>query len=164
MKALPGLAGFGVFIQQLTQGDIQRAISNNAWGTAITGLNKLYYVGSSVLYRLTGIATSAPGYGTNAFVGSAPAINISHAFNKWTGFGALLLALGLGGKYLHLPHTGKMKRFGGAIALGGIFGGLFDPPGAAGQAFAPNFVPSPGQNIQSVGAPQASLPGWSSGS
>ena len=84
---------------------------------------------NSVTGRLFGIGV-APG------VGHPPqTFNFAGIFNKWTGLGAGLWAIGH--IPLNIPHKGKAKTLGKALLTGGILGGFFDAP--ANQTSHTNF-------------------------
>ena len=75
---------------------------------------------NSVTGRLFGIGV-APG------IGHPPqTFNFAGIFNKWTGLGAGLWAIGH--IPLNIPHKGKAKTLGKALLTGGILGGFFDAP------------------------------------
>ncbi len=75
---------------------------------------------NSVTGRLFGIGV-VPGMGH-----PNQTFNFAGIFNKWTGLGAGLWAIGH--VPLGIPHKGKAKTLGKALLTGGILGGFFDAP------------------------------------
>ena len=117
---LGGLA----FFQQITEKDLIGTENMPIADKAKVFIN-------SVTGRLFGIGV-APGIGH-----SPQTFNFAGIFNKWTGLGAGLWAIGH--IPLNIPHKGKAKTLGKALLTGGILGGFFDAPDDKGIISATNF-------------------------
>ncbi len=111
----------GTALQQITAEDIQTAVNQNVWQTYDT-TNKIKYVVHSAVGRVTGV---------NVFseLGTVKqTINPAGVLNKWTG-------IGLGGILFTMipkvPYKRQIRAASMGSLIGGIVGGLFDPPQAS---------------------------------
>jgi len=143
-KAIKGggiLAGVLAFVQQTTAEDVKFAKSTGYY-QGLNGENKAKFLVGKLIGRATGFTV----FGNVA--GEAPdfKINLWGPVNKWTGIGVGGLIYKTLGGYFNLPYRNHVRNFTAPILIGGIVGGLIDPPGdSSGPA------PTPSRNQVSAG-------------
>lgn len=121
-------AGAGSLVAQATSTDVAYAQSTGYW-SQLTGTKKAQAVLGWLVSRATnGNVTLFP-----SVVGPVkPQWNIGNALNKYTGIGAVLTAYSVVASHFKLgryaPMSGKAKKIGVPMIVGGVIGGLLDDP------------------------------------
>lgn len=122
-----GASGLGAFALQATSSDRtyaqQQGLLNN-----FTPTQKIEQWVNWLTSRLTFGMINQPF--TQVYAGNVPTFQIGNTLNKFTGAG---IVTGLYGAFAKgFPLRSKVKKFSIPLLLGGIIGGLFDDPVAAG--------------------------------
>jgi hypothetical protein len=116
-SGIAGLAGVLAFFQQLTSNDFKYGQS---YFNGLTTTDKIKWFVSKSMGRLTGINPFPQVAGT-----LQPKLNPGGMLNQWTGLGISGLIYGM--LPFRLPAKSKARKLGGALMIGGVLGGLFDP-------------------------------------
>lgn len=129
VKGAGFLTGIAAVIQQSTSADVKFAKEESGyWEELGTAQKRAQFVLGRMVNRATGF-TIWPEI-TREGVGFT--FNPWGIFNKWTGVGAAgILYHGLG-FFFGLPQRTRVRNFSWPVFIGGIIGGLLDPP--AGQS------------------------------
>lgn len=108
-------------IEQVTEKDVQTSGTYNNLDT----ISRLKFLAGDVIGRFTGYYPFPNVTGSHPF-----SLNPTGWINKWTGLGigAELLTSGAKKVGIKLPYSDAIKKAGSGFLLGGIIGGIFDPP------------------------------------
>jgi len=153
-KAVKGagiVTGIFATIQQATKEDVRFAREESGyWEELGTNQRRAQFVLGRFVNRATGF-TIWPDV-TREGVGFT--FNPGGALNKWTAAGASGILYHFFGRFFNLPQRTRVRNFSWPVFIGGIVGGVLDPP--AGQS-SHTSVASPRQPFRNVTPGRTSL-------